>query len=69
MPSPIVHSQPFTISSPQFENTLPRPKSQNETSEIAILKSAHAIEISQYHQTIQHLNRKIMALTQSNNLE
>ena len=27
------------------------------------MKSNHAVEVSQYHQTIQQLNRKILALT------
>jgi len=33
------------------------------------LKAEHAVEVSQYHQTIQQLNKKILVLTQENKLE
>lgn len=55
----------------QFNETLPKRGTEKlkETEEIAILKANHAIEISQYHQTIQQLNRKILALTNEKGLE
>ena len=44
----------------------PVPMHENEA--IAILKAQHAVEVSQYHQTIQQLNRKIMVLTNEKGL-
>lgn len=41
----------------------------NANEDISILKAQHAREISQYHQTIQNLNRKIMLLVKEKNLE
>ena len=52
-----------------FDETIAKRANLKESEEIAILKANHAIEISQYHQTIQQLNRKIVALTQENHLE
>lgn len=36
---------------------------------MAVLKANHAIEISQYHQTIQQLNKKVLALSQEHQLQ
>jgi hypothetical protein len=77
-PSPVTHFPPNEKASSRerepgrFDETMPRkpnPESYRETEEIAILKASHAIEISQYHQTIQELNRKILVLSKERDLE
>lgn len=42
--------------------------SLNENEAIALLKAKHAREISQYHETIQNLNQKILILTSEKGL-
>jgi hypothetical protein len=70
--SPVTHSHSDrrgekNPESRQFDETVPKKLAPNpvlkDNEEIAVLKANHAIEISQYHQTIQQLNRKILALT------
>ena len=47
----------------------PNLDSIRESEQVAILKANHAIEISQYHQTIQQLNRKVLALMKEKDIE
>lgn len=37
--------------------------------ELEVVKSEHLVEVSKYHQTIQHLNAKLLILSKEHNVE